>query len=54
MTSLSKLLSRDVFPDPLAALPAQSSLTSLTAVLYCIKKTYTVACLNVVMSPKLF
>ena len=31
MTSLSKLLSRDVFPDPVAALPAQSSLTSLTA-----------------------
>ena len=31
MTSLCKLLSRDVFPDPLAALPAQSSLTSLTA-----------------------
>ena len=31
MTSLSKLLSRDVFSDPLAALPAQSSLTNLTA-----------------------
>ena len=31
MTYLSKLLSRDVFPDPVAALPAQSSLTSLTA-----------------------
>ena len=30
MISVSKLWSRDVFPDPLAALPAQSSSTSLT------------------------